>query len=301
MPGMSNAKSLQTLSALLSLLLFCLAPGASAVAAPGVTSTIRPLQFIAQAVLGELGTARAVMDAQDSPHHFNLSPGDRLALAEADLILWVGPELETQLEDFLQRPEQARKALQASAMKNMTLRRLDSGETDPHLWLDPYNALTVATALADRLAEVDPDNGAAYRRNLTAFSDSLDALNEDVRAMLSGLSHVPFLVYHDAYHYFEARFGLSHALALVSNPEVQPGMRDLLQRRRQIGELGAHCLLLEPEANADLVDTLTGSGDTLHAETVDVLGFDVTPGASAYRELIMGLAAQFRDCLRAGV
>jgi len=302
MPGMSNTKPPQSLSSLLTLLLFSLTLGGSAgvIAAPGVTATIRPLQFIAQAVLGDHGTARAVMNAQDSPHHFNLSPGDRLALAEADLILWIGPELETQLEDFLVRPEQARKSLRASTLDAVTLHRLESGETDPHLWLDPLNARAIAEILADRLAQADPGNGDAYRHNLTAFTDSLAALREEVQAMLAGLHDVPFLVYHDAYRYFEARFGLSHALALVDNPEVQPGMRELLLRRQQIEALGARCLLLEPEASDDLVTTLTGAGEGLHVETVDVLGFPVTPGADAYRRLIAGIAAQFRDCLQAG-
>ncbi|MEX2469730.1 MAG: zinc ABC transporter substrate-binding protein [Pseudohongiellaceae bacterium] len=302
MPVMSNTKPAQTVPALALLFLFCIALGGSAQARAqmNIAATIPPLQFIAQAVLGEHGAATAVMDVQDSPHHFNLSPGDRLAFAEADLILWIGPTLETQLDSFLARPEQQRKALAASALPALTLRRLDSGETDPHLWLDPENARAIAAALATRLGELDAPNNAAYAQNLAAFGRTLDALQDEVVSRLRGLSQVPFLVYHDAYRYFEQRFGLSHALALVGNTEVQPGMRELLERRRQIGELGARCLLLEPEANSELVATLIGSRSAMHSETVDVLGFAVEPGPDAYRQLISGIAGQFQDCLRAG-
>ena len=80
---------------------------------------------------------------------------------------------------------------------------------DPHVWLDPENAKAMAAAVAAELAKADPANAATYTANAEAFARSLDALSAAIAAELAPVKDKPYVVFHDAYQYFEKRFGLA--------------------------------------------------------------------------------------------
>lgn len=264
-----------------------------------VVASIPPLQYIARAVLGPDSEIRVLLDVQDAPHQFTLSPTDRLALDNAELIIWLGPEFETELTTFLQRNVSADRIVQMNSLAGMTSLPLENGEPDLHLWLDVDNALLLGDRLRDTFARLDPDNASAYTDNLTRFQAQARAASEELGALLAPLNQTPFVVYHDAFQYFERGVGLSHRLALLANPDVSPGMREVLRARQRLAEISPACVILDPEANAELVDTMLDGLQTRRT-VIDPMGHGIADSTSAYTDLLRALAEGFRACLNGG-
>jgi zinc transport system substrate-binding protein len=261
-----------------------------------IATTIRPLQFIARAIVGDSGSVSSVIDQQDSPHHYIVSPSDRINLQNADLLLWIGPEFEVFLGDFFQRRSGSAVIIAAQSLPGLTLHQLSNGHLDPHLWLDSNNALLLASSLTSELSDIDPDSADIYAANLGAFTTRLQSLNRQIEAQFVRADPADYLVYHDAYQYFEKQFGLNHGMALLQDPELEPGMRDILAKRRELQALTPACIFLEADSNPALIDTMLADQQPRQI-TVDLLGYDITAAADAYVTLMQTVAGQFADCL----
>lgn len=169
-------------------------------------------------------------------------------------------------------------------------------ETDNHVWLDPENARVLVEAIAAELAKADPKNAAAYRTNATAMKTRLDTLIADVRATVAPAKGRGFIVFHDAYRYFEERFGLEAAGAISVSPEVIPGAARVAEIRSKVKELGATCVFSEPQFEPKLVSVVT-EGTAAKSGVLDPLGSDITDGPGLYFELIRNLGQSFAGCL----
>lgn len=276
---------------LMGLLLLCLLQSQ---ASATIVTTIPPLQFLAMAVAGE--EVDVLLGPQDDPHHLNLSPSDRISLDRAELIVWLDPRFEVELGEFLSRETGAARRIAVTALSGLTLHDLSSGELDPHVWLDPDNALLIAEQIARDLQAIRPNRAGQYADNLARLRSQLSEANSEIEATFAQASERRYVVYHDAYRYFESYFGLGHELALVRNPEVTPGMREILQVRQQVAGLQPHCVLLDADARDDLVDTMV-EGSPMLRRRLDPMGLAIEPGQDAFLALLHEVAAGFRDCL----
>lgn len=173
-----------------------------------------------------------------------------------------------------------------------------AGAIDMHIWLDPENAKAMAAAIADALAKADPARADVYAGNLRALQQRLAALDEEIRAELAPVAGKPYIVFHDAYQYFETRYGLSPAGAITFSPERAPGAKTLSEIRERIKTSGAVCVFREPQFEPDLVKTVVG-GSFARVGVLDPIGADVPPGADAYPALLRRLATALRDCFDA--
>lgn len=280
--------------ALTAVLLF----NSQAMAQLSITTSIRPLQFIVEAIAGDRAEVLSVIDQQDSPHNFTISPSDRLAMQRADLLLWIGPEFEFFLADIFQQRARSARVVTALELPGLESIAMGEGLADPHLWLDPVNGALIGRAIASALTELDQSNRDYFEENLHDFMSRLAGLDQEVNERLSGFGARPYVVYHDAYRYFERRFELSRALVLLRNPEVQPSMREILSTRQELRRIRPSCLFMELDADPALLDTLLGDMPVKRA-VIDLLGYDIPGGATAYISLIAGVAASFADCLLA--
>ena len=269
-----------------------------------ILATIKPLQLIAAAVAVDGAAIRLLMAPGQSPHHHTLKPSDRSALADADLVIWVGEGLETHLAEVLSNPVDGRRILRLDQLDTITLLPLraghgdghDHGRIDPHLWLHSGNALALAHELSLALSELDPANRDTYHRNYQRFSEQLVALRHEIDLQMQPLREHSFVVYHDAIQYFEAEFELQHALALVSDTEMQPGMRHIIRTRSAISEQQPRCLLTDNTASPSTIDTLLG-GHRLRQVELDLLGSRLVPGQDGFADLFRRLAADIEACL----
>ena len=259
-----------------------------------IATTVRPLQLIAESIVGESGTVTSIVGRQDSPHQFVLTPSDRLAIASADLLIWIGPELEVYLADFLNDESRSGSIITVLENPALTIHKIND-EIDAHFWLNSDNGIALAKEIKDRLIEIDQAQAAQYQSRFESFVAEIETTNRDLTERFS-TSHNNYLVYHNAYQYFERQFGLQHSVALLADPETQPGIQHILRTRELVENSMPNCLLVELESSMELATTLTDGMD-IRTVSVDHLGYDVLPSDNPYRQLLLQVAESFESCI----
>ena len=261
-----------------------------------IVTTIKPLQLIAQAVVGEHGEVSSILAPEQSPHHFTMSPSDRIALARADMTLWIGPSFETFLSDFFGQANIKAKSITALALPQLRLHTLSDGQTDAHLWLDSDNAAIIAEAVMHRAAQLDPENADAFSSNLASLREELAESKARIAARLQAPSDRGYAVYHNAYQYFERQFGLQHGMVILRDPETQPSIRQIVALRADVKARQPACVLLEFDSSEELLRTVLDGFETTLV-TVDLLGSEVSTNTGAYTEFLSNIADDFYRCL----
>lgn len=170
------------------------------------------------------------------------------------------------------------------------------GEFDLHFWLDPQNGKVLVGNIAKVLSESDPEHAAQYEKNAADYADKLDALNKDIETELQPVKDKPFIVFHDAYQYFENRFGVNAAGSITVNPEKAPGAGRIKDIHEKIKSLGAVCVFSEPQFEPKLVNTVIDGTDA-KTGVLDPLGAELKDGPDLYPQLIRNLADSLKNCL----
>ena len=290
-----------------------------AFAAPVVVASIKPVHSLVAAVMAGVAEPALIVEGAGSPHAFALKPSKARTLESADLIFWIGPELETFLEKPIGTLGTRARVVTLADVDGVIWRRNREGgafeahehgdedvlhhdhdaghhDIDMHLWLDPENAKAFATAIAVVLEQADPANAERYRANAADLAVRLDALSGEIAATLGPVRKSPFIVFHDAYHYFEARFGLTAAGSLTVSPEVAPGAERVRSIIAKVKQSGAVCIFAEPQFAPKLVATISAETG-VRLGTLDPLGAEIDDGAELYFALLDRLAASMRTCL----
>jgi len=293
---------------------------ARAAEGPAVVVSILPIHSLVAGVMDGVGTPYLLLPGGASPHAYALRPSDARRLAEARAVFWVGEALET----FLQRPlaTLAGKASVIEIFEITDLIRLplrsgglwtslaeepvgrDGTEpndhhhkgVDAHVWLDTDNARSIVVAVAAFLAELDPGNAARYAANARAMDGRLGNLDSGLKNILQPIKNTPYIVFHDAYQYFERRYGLAAAGAVTVSPGRSPGARRLTEIRARIRAAGAACVFIEPQFEPRIAQTIIEDTGARIA-VLDPIGAALTPGKDAYFALMEGLASALVGCL----
>lgn len=286
---------------------------AQAVAAQGdVIVSIKPVHSLVASVMEGVAVPQLIVQGAGSPHTYQMRPSQAAALERARLVFWIGPDLE----HFLQQPLETLAAdatiVTLEDTPGLTLLPPREGgsfepeededhahehETvDPHLWLDPENARAMADEIGKALAQADPANADAYKANAEALKARLDRLEEETDKALEPIRGKPFVVFHDAYHYFEHRFGLDAAGSITVNPQASPGVARLREIHRKLTHLQAACVFAEPQFQSSLIRTAT-EGTDARTGTLDPLGAALADGPDLYFTLVRNLADSLVECL----
>jgi zinc transport system substrate-binding protein len=283
-----------------------------AVAGPTVVTSIAPVHSLTARVMQGVGDPYLLLPPGASPHDNALRPSDAAALDRAVLVFWVGSGLEPWLERPLAtlaagarviRLADTPGLIRLAPRKGAAFDPDDHAEptdaadgTDPHFWLDPENARLWLSVIATTLAETDPGNRALYLANATAAQAELDVLAAEIDARLAPLRGRPFVVFHDAFHYFERRFKIEAAGAVALGDGRAPGPARIAGIRAQIRALGSICLFAEPSFRAPLVATVA-EGTGVRIGLLDPLGASLQPGPDLYPDLLRGIADSIAACL----
>lgn len=169
-------------------------------------------------------------------------------------------------------------------------------QNDLHIWLDTENAKTLITQIVSALSDVDPAHAKQYQANGQSYSELIDDLEKEVATELKPIKDKPFIVFHDAYQYFERRFGLNAAGSITVSPDKAPGAARIQQIRDKVKELGATCVFSEPQFEPRLVNTVL-EGTNAKRGVLDPLGADLQDGPSLYPQLMINMAKSLKDCL----
>lgn len=170
------------------------------------------------------------------------------------------------------------------------------GEFDMHMWLDPMNAKAMATEIEKTLAAADPANAAAYKANLEKFNARIDALDKSLAETMAAVKDKPFVVFHDAYQYFENRYQVRVAGSITVSPEVLPGAERLSEIRAKIKELGATCVFAEPQFEPKLVSVVI-EGTPAKSGTLDPEAGTLEAGPDLYFQMMENIGASLKECL----
>lgn len=173
------------------------------------------------------------------------------------------------------------------------------GGFDLHVWLDPENAKVMTLAIARVLSESDPENAARYQTNALALAHALDTLSRELADTLKPAQNKPFIVFHDAYQYFENRFGLTSAGSITLSPEVLPGAERIAEIQEKIQRAGVSCVFAEPQFPSKLI-AVVSEGANAKIAVLDPLGADLEDGPELYFSVMRTMAKSVRDCLLSG-
>ncbi|MEL0133137.1 MAG: zinc ABC transporter substrate-binding protein, partial [Rhodobiaceae bacterium] len=167
---------------------------------------------------------------------------------------------------------------------------------DPHVWLDPVNAKAIIHEIKEALSEADPDNAAAYAANASSALGRLDSLVTEIKAELQPVKGRGYIVFHDAYRYFETRFGMTAIGSITVSPEVLPGAERVAELQEKVRHLKATCVFAEPQFKPKLVATVTENTDA-GTGVLDPLGTLIDDGPELYFTLIRNMTRSLKDCL----
>ena len=293
-----------------------------------VVASIKPIHSLASYVMDGVGKPDVIVDGYNSPHGFNMKPSHAKMIENADLIIWVGEDLET----FLEKPLDtiAKKAKIVEVMDTKGIQKLKfreknifeehddhghkkdkhddhghkkdkhddheghhHGEHDPHVWLDPVNAKAIVKEITNQLVQIDSKNSSTYKANSKKAIAEIDQLIKDIKKDINKKSR--FVVFHDAYQYFENRFGITVLGALTVNTDVLPGAEQLSEIREVIEHEKVNCIFSEPQFNPAIIKTI--AKDTkIKTGVLDPLGASLDKGKNMYSNLLKNMSSSFKGC-----
>ena len=286
-----------------------------------VVTSIKPLHSLTSYIMEGVGEPELIIDGVASPHNFQIKPSHAKMLQNADLVIWIGEDLESFLPTALKSiPKDAVvfELLDQSGLKKLKFREKNifeghddhghdehakkeddhddhghddhghgHGSFDPHIWLDPANAKVIVKKITNQLSKIDKDNASTYKANSKKVIKDLDGLIKEVKNEIN--KDASFVVFHDAYQYFEKRFGLSVIGALTVNPDVMPGAEQLSEIREVIEHEKAKCIFSEPQFNPNIINSIA-SDTGVKTGVLDPLGANIDKGKNMYFDLIKDMS-----------
>ena len=326
-----------------------------------VVTTIKPLHSLISNVMDGVGEPSLIIEGSTSPHSFVLKPSHAKLIEQADIIFWIGEDIET----FMEKPLDsiAKNAKKISFMELDSISKLKfreenifehedhddhghnehkhdedkdhdehkhdedkdhdehkhdedkdhdehkhdedkdhdehgheghhHGEFDAHIWLDPANAKEMLHEIAHELSDLDPDNASKYNKNADDAILAIDKMINVINASIN--KEAKFIVFHDAYQYFEKRFGISTAGALTLNTDVLPGAKQISEIQEVIEEKNIKCIFSEPQFNPKIIETI--AKDTgIKTGVLDPLGSTYDANKEQYFKLIKDLGNKLQNC-----
>lgn len=313
------------------LLLICLSvlllPMQSLMAAesPQVVVSIKPIHSLVSAIMEGVATPTLLVKT-GSPHAYTLRPSEARALGSADLVIWIGHEMESFLEKPLQTVAGSSQKLElADKLKSSLLITRDGSEWDEHeehhddadhdeheehhddadhdehesghhhgamdlhIWLDPKIAQQIVVESTKKLIEIDPIHTAQYQANSAKLNEKLIQLDQALKQKLEPVKNTPYLAFHSAYQYFETAYSLNAVGSVTIDPDRKPGAKGISEIRERVKKSGARCVFSEPQFESSLVQTII-EGTGAKTGVLDPLGSDIPEGSAAYFILLNNLA-----------
>jgi len=312
-----------------------------------VVTSIKPIHSLAAYVMDGVGKPNVIVDGYNSPHGFSLKPSHAKMIENADLIIWVGEDLEAFLEkplDSIAKKAKKVELMDLKGIKKLKFREKNifeghddhghkkdkhddhghkkdkhddhghkehkdhghkedkhddgheghaHGEHDPHIWLDPMNAKVIIKEITNQLVKLDSANSAKYKANSREAISDIDALTNSIKKDLNKNSRV--VVFHDAYQYFENRFGIKVLGALTVNTDVLPGAEQLAEIREVIEHEKVNCIFSEPQFNPSIIKTIA-KDTNIKTGVLDPLGATLDKGKGMYSKLLKNMSSSFKGC-----
>ncbi|GAW44965.1 zinc ABC transporter substrate-binding protein ZnuA [Photobacterium damselae] len=290
-----------------------------------VVTTVQPLNLIVSELTAGVAHSEAILPAGTSPHDYALRPSDVKKIKNADLVIWVGPQLESFLKKVLQGnsknlalTEQAgidfrhygeedehehehEEYHHEDGMENAEHDHHDHEHhhegIDPHVWLGPKQAIEVAKVITQQLVKQDPLHKEQYEANLSCFTSEVNQTITQLTNELKPLAGHGYYVFHDGYGYFEEQFGLKNLGHFTVEPDRRPGAKTLMNIRQALQAHQAYCVFSEPQFSPAVVDSVV-NGTEVKVGTLDPMATGIVAGKGGYVRFLQQLGQSFTKCLK---
>ena len=285
--------------------------------AKDIVVTIKPLHSLVTGVVGNTAKTHLMVSGNQSPHGFKFKPSQVKLLNNSAVVFYIGDTFETFMEKaFDNIPSNVVKVpvAEKARLKLLPYREggaweedkheghdhgheghHDEGGGDMHVWLDPDNAIKMIKAITRELSKVYPENRDIYKANARSYVQKITALDSELSAALSNSKESPFIVFHDAYQYFEKHYGLNGVGSITFDPHDFPSPKRLKEIRGKLNEMSAACVFSEPQFSDRLVRTVI-KGTSAKTALIDPLGSNIKAGPNLYFELLSEMAGSFKRC-----
>jgi zinc transport system substrate-binding protein len=314
---------------------------------PSVAVDIAPLHSLVSQVMEGVGQPSLLIPAEASPHHHTLRPSQAKALADAEVVFWVGEGITPWLKKALDNLAESALKVEVLEIEGTTTYAFREGATfeshdhgedehhkdehhekgehhdkekdehhkkdehsdkekdehhdehegsDPHAWLDPVNAKLWVNYINDILSKQDPENASIYSSNAAKATASLDTLIRSTSTKIDALSKPQFIVFHDAYQYFEKRFDIPAAGSITLGDAEDPSPARIKETRDTVKKLGVTCVFTEPQYNPGLVKNVFQGTTISVIGVMDPLGASLATGSGHYQQLIEGMVKSLSQC-----
>ena len=293
----------------------------------GVISTIQPINSLVSAVIGNTGKTISIIPAEQSPHDFKLKPSDVKVLQNSNIIFYVSNHLESSVTKvFKNLPKNIKliNLMKESGINHLAIRdnaaweRHDhhgddhddhekhgkkhddhddhEKEDDVHIWLSPDNAIKIVQKVNKVLSLYFPENSKIYNENTTKFIDKIRNLKMELIKELSPIKNKPYIVFHDAYQYFEKTFELNAVGSVALEGDIASSPKQISFIKDKIIKSKASCVFQEPQFDSKLVKIVV-EGTNAKTGTLDPLGVNITGNKDFYLQLLTNMAKSLKKCL----
>ena len=275
-----------------------------------LSTTIKPIHSLVSAISGELADTQQIIQGNASPHHYHLKPSDLRKLHSADLLFRIDPKLESFLQKSLRSIDE-QKVITLSTSTGLTmLPALESHghdehdvsddeaeELDYHLWLNPDNAIAMASSIRNALSKAAPKHAEQFAKNTEQLINAIRKKDQQIKEQLDEVKDTPFLVMHDAWQYFTKYYELKQLGSISAQERLKPSAKSISNARRVITESKVSCLLTEPNIKAKTLAILT-EDLSIKVTEIDPLGREIPQSDSAYPQLLQYIADKLLNCLK---
>ncbi len=265
-----------------------------------VVVSIKPVHSIVAGLMKDIGKPQLLIDGEQTPYNFALDKTHHEKLQQANLLIWVGPELETSLVSVVSSLHPDARVIELLSNDNMKIlsSRHNPNVRDPFFWLDYRNILILVDELTRLFIEIDPQRSHVYSRNRLEMLKPLLKIDKEYEYSYRGMTVGTVIQYFDMLQYFEQAYALN-SLGYVRTSLSEPITgKTLLTLHGKIRNHRVNCLLTDKSLPAEYAGMLYEAGNINTAE-LDVFGTHFEPGEDLYLKLMEFNTGAIRDCLGA--
>ncbi len=315
-PPLVAKQKAPTMRYIISLALATL-PTATLAEVPNVVTDIPPVHALVAQVMGDLGTPVLLLEKGADEHDFQLRPSQMQSIADADTVIWIGPELTPWLDRAMTDSKAVSLALLDAKATQTQAYPASQGEeeeahaypsadaehthahdgTDPHAWMNPTNAAIWTDLIAADLSTLDAEHAATYAANAAATKSRIAAMDAEITAQLTAIKDKPFVTFHAAYGYFAAHYGLAHHGSLALGDATTPGAAKLTELQAELKSGAYTCAFPEVQHDPAMLTQLMDGTATKLGQPLDPVGSSLLFGPDAYDTLMRSIANTLSDCL----
>ena len=302
----------------------------------GVITTIQPINALVNAVIGNTGGSTSLIPSEVSPHEFKLKPSNVKTLQDGNIIFYISNHLESSITKvFKNLPKNIKivNLMEETGVNHLAIRDNEEWERhdhhddhdkhakkddhhddhdkhakkddhhddhekedDVHIWLDPDNAIKIIQKVNKELSLLFPENSQIYNKNATNIINKITELKSELKEELLSIKDKPYIVFHDAYQYFEKVFGLNAVGSIALEDDVATSPKQISYIRNKIIKSNVSCVFQEPQFDSKLVKTVV-EGTDAKIGTLDPLGVDIANKKDFYLQLIRNMSKSLKECL----